>query len=348
MLYFLIAIILSLLINYYIIKINFLQFRFIFDYHVTDPQKIHREPVPRIGGLSIFLSILFVYGIFNVFFDRLFLIILVSSAIVYSIGFIEDVTKSVPPFYRLLVVSLAALVCGTLSGLWLNKIQIAGFDHFLSYYPFISILLTILAVSGVSNSFNLVDGIDGLSSGLSLLVLISMAYVAVSVNDIAIYYICICITGSIVGFLLFNFPKGLIFLGDGGSYLLGFLIAELSIMITSRNGGISKWYPLLLCFYPIIETSYTIFRRWYKDGIRQVMHPDSLHMHHLILRFLSENYKCTYLKATHLAVLIIWFFASVGTLFATYFYNDAFVLQVGCVIYALLYIYAYRILLSKF
>jgi hypothetical protein len=144
-------------------------------------------------------------------------------------------------------------------------------------------LFTCFCVVGVSNAFNLIDGYHGLSGAVAAIILLAIAYVAFQVGDAPIMVCAFAGVGAILGFLIWNYPKGLIFLGDSGAYLIGFWVAELSILLVVRNPDVSKWFPLLLCFYPIFETLFTIYRRVVlrrsNPGI-----PDAAHLHQVIYK----------------------------------------------------------------
>ncbi len=113
--------------------------------------------------------------------------------------------------------------------------------------------------------------------------LLAIGYVGLQVNDSLITYLSFSMVAAILGFFVLNYPKGFIFLGDSGAYLIGFWTATVSILIVSRNSEISPWFALLINAYPIWETLFTIYRRKFHQG-KSPGHPDSLHFHSLIFR----------------------------------------------------------------
>jgi UDP-N-acetylmuramyl pentapeptide phosphotransferase/UDP-N-acetylglucosamine-1-phosphate transferase len=148
--------------------------------------------------------------------------------------------------------------------------------------PF-AIALTVLVVTGVSNAINIIDGFNGLASMCVLMMVASIAYVAFQVGDSFVVTAALITIGAVLGFFVWNFPAGLIFLGDGGAYLIGFLLAELSVLLLVRNAGVSPMFPLLLCAYPIFETIFTMYRRKFVRGVPTAA-PDGIHLHTLIHR----------------------------------------------------------------
>jgi UDP-N-acetylmuramyl pentapeptide phosphotransferase/UDP-N-acetylglucosamine-1-phosphate transferase len=176
---------------------------------------------------------------------------------------------------------VSAALAGYFLNAWLGSVQIFGIDNLMMAYPFVAVAITCFAVGGVANAFNIIDGYNGLSSMVAVIILSGIAYVAFQVNDYPIMIAALAMIGALLGFLVFNYPRGAIFLGDGGAYFVGFWIAELSVLLTARHSEVSKWFPLLLCLYPIFETVFTIYRRVLLQKAHPGM-PDALHLHQLI------------------------------------------------------------------
>jgi UDP-N-acetylmuramyl pentapeptide phosphotransferase/UDP-N-acetylglucosamine-1-phosphate transferase len=125
---------------------------------------------------------------------------------------------------------------------------------------------------------------------VGICILIAITYVAYKNNDLEIMYASLTFTGAVIGFFTYNYPRGLIFLGDGGAYLIGFVIACLSCLLVIRNDAISPWFPLLLNIYPIYETIFSIWRRKIYQKTNPSF-PDRMHLHTLIYRrFLKRKY----------------------------------------------------------
>jgi UDP-N-acetylmuramyl pentapeptide phosphotransferase/UDP-N-acetylglucosamine-1-phosphate transferase len=280
------AFLVSLIANFFIVRYKHLHLHLTADSDLSGVQKFHTIAVPRIGGAAIFIGALgalsFKYfqnidvGLFG-------LILLFCSLPAFLAGFFEDVTKKVGVKFRLIATILSAALAGIFLNAWLTSIQVLGIDNLLLMYPAFAITLTCVGVAGVANSFNIIDGYNGLSSMVAITILAGIAYVAFQVQDHLIMISSIAMMGALLGFWIWNYPRGLIFLGDGGAYLVGFWIAELSVLLTARHSEISKWFPLLLCIYPIFETVFTIYRRAILMRKNPGM-PDALHLHQLIFR----------------------------------------------------------------
>ncbi|WP_236096393.1 MraY family glycosyltransferase, partial [Helicobacter sp. MIT 03-1616] len=123
----------------------------------------------------------------------------------------------------------------------------------------IGLFFTTFALVGVSNAMNIIDGFNGLASGICLLILCAIAYVAYDVQDMEIFYCSLALIGAVFGFFVCNFPFGYIFLGDGGAYFLGFIIGILLVLLTQRQDCISAFFGLSVMIYPVWEVLFSIW-----------------------------------------------------------------------------------------
>ena len=258
---------------------------FAHDHDLDGPQKFHSRPVPRIGGLAIVVGV--AAGCIALAIARpdtasFSMWLLFCAAPAFLAGLAEDLTKRVRPALRLAFTGLAAALAFWFVDAAIARTAIPGLDTLVSYRVG-SLLVTVFVVAGVANAVNIIDGFNGLASMCTVLMLISMAYVAFQVGDPLLGWLALAGVGAVLGFFVFNFPAGLIFLGDGGAYFLGFYVAELAILLLHRNPGVSPMFPLLLCIYPVFETLFSIYRRKWLRG-RPVGMPDGAHLHSLIYR----------------------------------------------------------------
>jgi len=317
------------------------------DHDTEGIQKFHASPVPRVGGIAIFFGLtaaLLSYFIGNYYVAHFASLLLISAIPCFAIGLLEDLTKKIGVKERLAGAFISAALCGYLFQAWLGNVQIFGFDTFLSI-PAISIIFTCFSVAGVANAFNLIDGYHGLSSVVAAIILLALAYVAFQVGDAPILICAFAGVGAILGFLLWNYPKGLIFLGDGGAYLIGFWVAELSILLVLRNDSVSKWFPLLLCFYPIFETLFTIYRRVIlKRGSAGI--PDAAHLHQVIYKRVvrwavgsSEEHLQTQRNA--MTAPYLWLLSCLTVIPALIFWRNHIALKICAGLFALTYIWLY-------
>jgi UDP-N-acetylmuramyl pentapeptide phosphotransferase/UDP-N-acetylglucosamine-1-phosphate transferase len=255
------------------------------DFDITGPQKFHSRPVPRIGGIGMLAAVLAsgCYLQWNSLESAPVLWLLVACGMpAFVAGLAEDLTKTMSPRRRLFATALSASLAIWLLDALIRRTDIPGVDTLIAMVPF-AVALTIFAVTGVANSVNIIDGFNGLASMCVLIMLLALAYVAGQAGDVVMQTIAFAVAGAVMGFFVWNFPVGLIFMGDGGAYFLGFLLAEVSILLLNRNAGVSPMFPLLLCAYPIFETIFTMYRRKVVRGVA-VGAPDGIHLHTLIHR----------------------------------------------------------------
>ena len=257
------------------------------DRDFNKPQGFHAVAVPRIGGLGIVLGVLGSAG--GLWWTQgsaagvFVLTLLACAAPAFLAGFTQDFTEALTPRGRLLATAFSALLAFLVMGAAIRTTSIPGLDWVVTFSVG-SLFVTMFAVAGIANAVNIIDGFNGLASMCTVLMLAAIAYVSFQVYDPLIGTLALAGIGAVLGFFLWNFPAGLIFLGDGGAYFLGFFVSELSILLLVRNvGEVSPLFPLLVCIYPVFETLFSIYRRRFLRAVAPSM-PDGIHLHSLIYR----------------------------------------------------------------
>ena len=253
------------------------------------PQKFHTQATPRVAGVAIAFSLSGVVLLLHQLewsliglADLLSLLMLASvPAFVGGIG--EDLTGRFRPLIRLLLTFLAAAIAWWLVDAKLTRVGVYLFDDGLAAWSWLSISFTMFAVGGVSHSVNIIDGYNGLMSLVCLLASLVFAWQSWLVDDLLIMQLCFVISAVIVGFLVWNFPYGKIFMGDGGSYLLGFLLAEVAVLLVARHDTISPWSGFLIMSYPITETLFSMYRKKVMRNMSPGL-PDGLHLHMIVYK----------------------------------------------------------------
>jgi UDP-N-acetylmuramyl pentapeptide phosphotransferase/UDP-N-acetylglucosamine-1-phosphate transferase len=260
--------------------------RFTGDSQLNLPQKIHREDIPRIGGLAIVGG--FVISLVHlVWFGAnppavsatTATLLLAGLAPIALAGFGEDITKRVGPQMRLGWMALGSLILLTSNHLWLDRIGVPFLDPIFSNWG-IAIAFSVFACIGATNAYNLIDGLNGLLAGVSLITLAAIAWVAATLGDQKIFALAVLLGVAMIGWLPFNWPKARLFAGDGGAYSIGFLTAALLLLLIQRNPQVSPWFGLTAAALPIWETLYSIWRRS-RSGLK-TMEPDQSHLHQLV------------------------------------------------------------------
>lgn len=212
--------------------------------------------------------------------------LLICGLPAFLAGLIEDLTKRVSPAKRLTATAVSAALGCWLLGATITKTDVPGVDWLISFAAG-AWIFTIFTVAGVANSVNIIDGFNGLSSMCVSLMLLVFAYVAYQVGDVPLALWALAGVGAALGFFVWNFPAGLIFLGDGGAYFLGFYLAEIGILLIGRNPEVSPLFPLMVCIYPVFETLFSMYRRQVIRSVSPGL-PDGIHLHSLIYRRLMR------------------------------------------------------------
>lgn len=250
------------------------------------PQKNHEQPTPRVGGVGVLAGVLVGCALAYPACFRLLGPLLLAGLPAFAFGLAEDLTKRVSVRARL----LATLSCGVLgyliTGYSITDVNVPGIDWLLSF-SILSVVFTAFAVGGVANALNIIDGMNGLASGVVIIVLMGFAALCHSLGDIDLMLTCCILAAAVIGFFLVNWPFGKIFLGDGGACFLGFALAWLAVLLLARHTEVSAWAPLLACGFPILEVVFSMLRR--RRRSQKVGDPDCLHLHSLVHRRLVRR-----------------------------------------------------------
>lgn len=284
---------------------------------VPSERKVHRVPIPRVGGLAIaagfFLPILF-----WTIEDRVAGAILSGGAIIVLFGYIDDVRE----------LGYRAKFSAQLAAAWIvvfgGGLKMRYFGDLLpeGYLLFdgLAIPLTLVVIVGVTNAVNLCDGLDGLAGGIMLFCYICIAFLAYRCEYQAITIMAVATGGAIFGFLKFNTHPATVFLGDAGSQLIGFLAITMALSLSQGATPISPLFPLLLFGLPVLDTLSVMFERLQQG--RSLFKADKNHMHHKLLRlglYHSEAVFIVYLlQAGLVSVAFILRFQSDWLLLFTY------------------------------
>jgi UDP-N-acetylmuramyl pentapeptide phosphotransferase/UDP-N-acetylglucosamine-1-phosphate transferase len=252
--------------------------RYTFD-SLQGVQRSHSVDTPRVGGLAILIGLFCAAPLTSneswlVLYPTLF-----ACLPAFLFGLAEDFTKRVGALTRLIATIASGVTACLLSGVSLTSIDVPGLDQLLSVTA-VSILFTAFAIGGVANSVNLIDGYNGMASGFVILALVAISLVAESAGDIPLKQSAILCASCFAGFYLVNWPWGKLFLGDGGAYLGGFIVAWFCVLLTNRNETVSPFASLLICVHPISETMMSIGRRL-MSGL-SIGKADSKHLHNLV------------------------------------------------------------------
>lgn len=266
---------------------------------IPNERKVHKNPIPRMGGLGIYGGFLLGYMLFGQHSVQMNAI-LIGSFIILVTGIFDDI-KPVPAKYKFLAQIVGASVIPLYGGIVLQ--DISAFGIYINFgiltYP-----VTILFIVGIVNCINLIDGLDGLSSGISSIYFLTVGIIGILLHntnglDITLTFIML---GSTLGFLLHNFHPAKIFMGDSGSMFLGYIISVIALLGFKNITLTSFVVPMFLLAIPVMDTLFAIIRRIVNH--KPIGLPDKEHLHHQLLKLQFSQTK---------TVLVIYF---VDSLFA--------------------------------
>ena len=289
---------------------------------IPDKRKVHSKPMPRLGGLGIYMGFLLGYILFGQMSLRMNAI-LIGSFIIIITGIVDDI-KPIPAKYKFLFQIIAASVVAFYGQILLQDLEAFGFylDFGIFSYP-----ITILFIVAIINCINLIDGMDGLAAGLSSIYFITIGIVAVLWKgsfglDVVITFIML---GSTLGFLCHNFNPAKIFMGDTGSMFLGYIIAVIALLGFKNVTLTTLLAPICLLAIPIMDTLFAILRRIVNK--KPISEPDKQHLHHQLLK----------LNLSHRNVVLVIYAIDIMFALAMLVYM-LYNTTIGIVMYAILFI----------
>ncbi|HIU11404.1 MAG TPA: undecaprenyl/decaprenyl-phosphate alpha-N-acetylglucosaminyl 1-phosphate transferase [Candidatus Onthocola stercorigallinarum] len=243
-------------------------------------RKIHKVPMPRLGGLAIFLAFLLGYMLYGEISTQM-LSILIGSFLLILVGIVDDI-NSVKARYKLIVQIVAAAIVVLYGELYFTNVSLLGFNIYFN--EFWGSLTSIIFIVAITNAINLIDGLDGLAAGISSIYFLTIAIIAFILNRIGglDVIISLIMLGSTLGFLFHNFPPAKIFMGDTGSLFLGFMISVIALLGYKVTTFTSLIVPIIILAIPIFDTVFAIIRRLLKG--QNIGVADKEHFHHQLLK----------------------------------------------------------------
>ena len=308
---------------------------------LTGVQKFHHQPTPRIAGIPVFMS--FFIGLWYIDLQEVsYAFLLLASLPVFVSGVIEDIIVRVSPLKRMISTLVSIVMVFILLNVGIASLGFTPIDYLLSN-SIVSLLFTLLVVGGVVNAINIIDGYNGLMTGYSIFVLIAIAYVANILGDGLIVQLSLILIASLSGVFIFNFPFGKIFMGDGGAYFVGFMLAVIGLMLVDRHEELSNWFVLLIFIYPMYELLYSIYRRKIIHKV-DVSQPDANHLHSLVYRKLisCDRFKHDKVICNSMVSPFMWLLSLVGIIPAVIWYDNQTVLIIWAFLFMTIYTIIYR------
>ena len=307
--------------------------------HGRGPQRIHDGHTPRVGGIAVFAGSCVTFLILHPL--TLGLLVLFCVLPVFVIGVAEDLTNQVSALVRLLISILTAIFLVFGMGVVITDTGFPAFDALLQI-QLLAVFLSICAITAHSHAINIIDGLNGLAAGSCLLALTAVAFLAGIYGDSQLCMLALGFLAPTLGFLLLNYPRGLLFLGDGGAYFLGAVVAALVIILPTRNPEVSSFASLLIVSHPIYETIRSYIRRSFSRTLAS-MEPDDRHLHSRVFKLVSSRITTPPYAGNAVASGLILLFSMVSCGAAVLFHGRVDVLMAVLV----LKIIAYEIVMHE-
>ncbi len=325
-------------------------------YSQSAPQRFHLGDVPRLGGMAMTLACT-VGWLWMVGAERylsvtngirwepgIALAWWTVAIIPVAGGVAEDVTQRLKASWRLAFTLAAGIAAASVLDLKIASLGFGAVDRIWDNSPWAGVLLAVLAVAGLPHAFNLIDGYNGLAGTVAMICCFAVAYVSLLMGDRDLAAVMLVLAGATAGFLIWNYPRGLIFAGDGGAYLWGVMIAMACIQLVQRHPQVSPWFPMLLLIYPVWETIFSIYRKLVRGQSPGVA--DALHFHQLVYRRIvrgvfDDDEARRMLMRNNRTSPYLWGFTLLTVVPAVLFWQNTYVLMAFCLLFVISYIYAY-------
>jgi len=302
-------------------------------------QRIHQNEVPRLGGF-ITLICLFGYSLCLEVSEmhNLLNILLLSVTPITLVALKEDLFHDVEPAIRLMALLFSA---------WLFRALYWGSYPNMNSVPIVSELILmqgglslfyILSIATIANGMNLIDGVNGLASGVIITILGTLLFLGFKVHDSVIFSTALLILLFILPYALFNYPGGKIFLGDLGAYALGIMTSILTIILIGRHPELSPFNAALIMIYPATEVIFSIVRRLLKG--KSIFKPDVMHLHNKIFFYLMLKLRLSATSKKLVAIFLspLWLLPLLGTIF---FYEQPEMLIASITLFCVGYLFFY-------
>ena len=255
-------------------------------YALENARTVHHGKIVRMGGVAIYIAFLVSLALLWKADDSLNGI-LIGSSVVF-IGALLDDIYDLPPKVKLLFQVSGTIIAMAVGNIYLTDFHILSFDISNSI---ITKIISFFWIVGITNAINLIDGLDGLSSGITSIVTLTIGLLGFFMGRRDICILALCLSGSILGFLPYNFHPASIFVGDCGAQFMGFTVACMSLLGFKTTALITLGLPILVLFIPISDTLIAIIRRKLKG--QRIMEADKGHLHHILMIKLKLGHKRT-------------------------------------------------------
>ena len=330
--------------KYFLLILKKSKFNLLFDNQLNKPQSFHENPTYRLGGVTIFSSLILVF-LYLFFFKNIFFLEYISfCTLFFLLGLVDDFKINIRPKLRLLVMIVFLITLVSYNDFYIEKSGF-GFLNDLLKIDIFSIIFVCLCFLFVINGSNLIDGFNGLLGIHALIIFIILFIINLISENNGLMYILFYSSLLTLIFIIFNFPKAQIFLGDSGAYLIGTLIAVSVVKTSIFNSSISPFFFCILLFYLFFEVFFSFFRKIFVVKQSPLL-PDNQHLHMSLYKLLLKKYK-TKLKSNYTVSIYINFIYSLLIIPAIIFMNNGLFCKYYFVFLLIIYTYFYKKLYAK-
>lgn len=268
-----------------------------------DKRRMHKKPIPRWGGAAIFMGFIVSVACFTEIIDIQLIGILMGAFVIEIVGLLDDkyVLKPYVKLFGQIVAATIVVASGVRINIFTNPLPFG--DNYINL-TYLSIPLTFLWIIIVTNSINLIDGLDGLATSVSAIASLAMVFACIVLSKFDMAVILVAVAGACLGFLPYNSHPAKIFMGDSGALFLGFILSTLSIQGFFKGYAVMTFViPVIVMALPIFDTSFAILRRMYKR--QGIMSADRGHLHHRLIDMGFSQRETVTLLSTFTALLSI-------------------------------------------
>lgn len=310
-------------------------------------QAQHKRPTPRIGGVAVIVGLAVGAGVFAKQIQADLLWALCAGSVVFAVGLREDISRDMSPKVRLLAAFVSAALAIMLSGAMVPRFGLPYVDGVVGFLA-IGVLITMLWSAGACHALNLIDGLNGLASGYSMIAAVAFFVIGGNTGDTDVQLVSALLFVALFGFFVLNWPFGRVFLGDAGAYAIGHVLSWLGIILLARNPEGAGLAVVLILFWPVADTAFAIIRRRLLD--KDTDQPDRLHFHHLVVRALrlltKKRFNADLLNPA--ATLVMLPFIAVPISMGVVFWDSGIGALVGLLFFALLFVSTYAFSMDYF
>jgi len=315
------------------------------DSDLSKPQAFHEFSISIAGGVGLFFSFLIIYFDFVLFRNSFYFEYLSFCTLFFLLGFLDDVKINIYPKIRLVLMIAFLIILVKYNNFYLENTGIEILNNLLKDYKFFSLFFVCLCFLFIINGANLIDGYNGLLGIHSLIILINLFFVNYLNQNNNLANLIFFVILALVIFLIFNFPKAKVFLGDSGSYFLGSFIAITAIKTSLANPNVSSFYFCILLFYLFFEVFFSFFRKLIREKTSP-LYPDGKHLHMILYKMLLKKNNDKLRSNYYISVIInlIYFTLIIPAILMM---NNGLFCKYYSLILFTIYILAYKIIHEK-